>query len=42
VFSTSSVVERAGLTGLDDGQRLEMQVVTTPKGREAISVGVLT
>jgi CspA family cold shock protein len=41
VFVHASVLERARLAKLDEGQRLEMQVVTTPKGREAISVGLL-
>jgi len=41
VFLHASVLERAQLTKLDEGQRLEMQVVTTPKGREAISIGLL-
>jgi CspA family cold shock protein len=41
VFVHASVVERAGLAGLDEGQRLRMKVVKTPKGREAISLAVL-
>ncbi len=41
VFVHASVVERAGLDGLDEGQRLSMKVVKTPKGREAISVALL-
>jgi CspA family cold shock protein len=41
VFVHASVLERARLTKLDEGQRVEMQVVTTPKGREATSVGLL-
>jgi cold shock protein len=41
VFLHASVLERARLSKLDEGQKLEMQVVTTPKGREAISVGLL-
>ena len=40
-FLHASVLERARLTKLEEGQRLEMQVVTTPKGREATSVGLL-
>ena len=32
---------RAGLEQVNEGQRLSMQVVQTPKGREAISVAVL-
>ena len=41
VFVHISVVERAGLGGLDEGQRLAMKVVKTQKGREAISLTVL-
>ena len=37
VFVHASAVERAGLRGLNEGQRLAMRVVKTPKGREAIS-----
>jgi cold shock protein len=37
VFLHISVVERAGLRGVDEGQRLAMKVVNTLKGREAIS-----
>jgi cold shock protein len=41
VFVHISVVERAGLSSLGEGQRLAMKVVRTPKGREAISLTVL-
>lgn len=41
VFVHASVVERAGLRGLDEGQRLSMQVVKAPKGREAIALTLL-
>jgi CspA family cold shock protein len=41
VFVHVSVVERAGLRGLDEGQRLAMKVVKTQKGREATSLTVL-
>src|SRR5262245_8595532 len=41
VFVHVSIVERAGLRGLDEGQRLAMKVVTTQKGREAVSLTVL-
>jgi CspA family cold shock protein len=37
VFLHISVVERVGLRGVDEGQRLAMKVVNTQKGREAIS-----
>jgi cold shock protein len=37
VFVHISVVERAGLTGLAEGQRITMRVVDTQKGRQAIS-----
>ncbi len=37
VFLHMSVVERAGLRAVDEGQRLAMKVVNTQKGREAIS-----
>jgi CspA family cold shock protein len=42
VFVHISVVERAGLRGLDEGQRLAMKVVKTPKGREATAVALLS
>jgi cold shock protein len=41
VFVHISVVERAGLRELDEGQRLSMKIVKTPKGREAISLAPL-
>jgi cold shock protein len=41
VFVHVSVVERAGLGSLGEGQRLVMKVVKTPKGREAISLTLL-
>ncbi len=41
VFVHASVVERAGLRGLDEGQRLAMKVVKTQKGREAISLTLI-
>jgi CspA family cold shock protein len=40
VFVHAKVVERAGLHGLREGQRLAMKVVKTPKGREAISLSL--
>jgi CspA family cold shock protein len=41
VFVHISVVERAGLRGLDEGQRLAMKVVKTQKGREATALSLL-
>ena len=41
VFVHISIVERAGLRGLDEGQRLAMKVVRTQKGREATAVTLL-
>jgi len=41
VFVHASIVERAGLRSLDEGQRVAMKVVQTQKGREAISVALL-
>ena len=41
VFLHATVVERAGLRALDEGQRVSMKVVQTQKGREAISVSLL-
>jgi CspA family cold shock protein len=38
VFVHISVLERAGLATLDEGQPVSMKVVDTPKGREAISL----
>ena len=37
VFLHISIVERLGLSTLDEGQRLAMKVVKTQKGREAVS-----
>ncbi len=41
VFLHISVVERAGLRGVNEGQRLAMKVVNTQKGREAISFSLI-
>lgn len=41
VFLHVSVVERAGLQALDEGQRVAMKVVKTQKGREALSVSFI-
>jgi cold shock protein len=41
VFLHISVVERAGLRGLHEGQQLAMKVVKTQKGREATEVSLL-
>jgi cold shock protein len=41
VFVHASIVERAGLRGLNEGQRLAMKVVKTSKGREAISLTLI-
>ncbi|WP_368744457.1 cold-shock protein, partial [Desertibaculum subflavum] len=38
VFVHISVLERAGLATLGEGQPVSMKVVDTPKGREAISL----
>jgi CspA family cold shock protein len=38
VFVHISVVERSGLSTLQEGQRLSMRVAATPKGREAVSI----
>jgi cold shock protein len=38
VFVHISVVERAQLTNLTEGQRVAMRVVETPKGRQAVSI----
>jgi CspA family cold shock protein len=38
VFVHISVVERAGLAGLSEGQRITMRVVDTLKGRQAVSL----
>ncbi len=38
VFVHISVVERAGVRGLEEGQRLAMKVVRTQKGREATAL----
>ena len=38
VFVHASVLERAGLRGLDEGQKVVMKIAKTPKGREAISI----
>jgi CspA family cold shock protein len=41
VFLHISVVERAGLRAVEEGQRLAMKVVKTQKGREAVSFSVI-
>jgi CspA family cold shock protein len=41
VFVHAKVVERAGLHGLREGQRLAIKVVKTPKGCEAISLTLI-
>jgi cold shock protein len=41
VFVHASIVERAGLRGLEEGQRIAMKVVRTQKGREAISLSLM-
>jgi CspA family cold shock protein len=41
IFLHIKTVQRSGLDGVDEGQRVSLQVVDTPKGREAISVQVL-
>ena len=41
VFVHASVLEAAGIRMLVEGQRLEMQVVRAPKGREAVSITLL-
>ena len=38
VFVHISVVERAQLTNLTEGQRVAMRVVETQKGRQAVSI----
>ena len=38
VFIHISVLERAGINALGEGQRVSMKVVSTQKGREAISI----
>ncbi len=42
VFIHASVLERAGLRGLNEGQRVAMKVVKTQKGREAVSVSLIS
>jgi CspA family cold shock protein len=41
VFVHASVLERAGIRMLGEGQRVEMAVVKTPKGREAVAITLL-
>jgi cold shock protein len=41
VFVHASIVVRAGLRGLEEGQRIAMKVVKTQKGREAISLSLI-
>ncbi len=41
IFVHASVVSRAGLATLEERQRLNVQAVTTPKGREAVSIELL-
>lgn len=40
VFVHMSVLGRAGLSGLAEGQHVSMRVVDTPKGREAVAISV--
>ena len=40
VFVHISILERARLATLNEGQRVLMRVVETPKGREAISLSL--
>jgi CspA family cold shock protein len=41
VFLHISIVDRAGIQVLPEGQQVRMRVVKTPKGREAISVALI-
>jgi CspA family cold shock protein len=41
IFVHASVVSQAGLATLEERQRLRVQTVTTPKGREAVSIELL-
>ncbi len=41
IFVHASVVSRVGLSTLEERQRLRVQTVTTPKGREAVSIELL-
>ena len=41
IFVHASVVSAAGLATLEERQRLRVQTVTTPKGREAVSIELL-
>jgi CspA family cold shock protein len=40
VFVHVSVLEKAGLSGVNESQRVSMRVVETPKGREAVSISL--
>jgi CspA family cold shock protein len=40
VFVHISVVKKAQMTGLSEGQRILMRVTDTPKGRQAVSIAV--
>ena len=40
VFIHISVLEKAGIRGLAEGQQIEMKVVQTQKGREAVTITV--
>lgn len=41
VFVHISILQRANLTALGEGERVSMEVVDTPKGREAVSIKLL-
>lgn len=41
VFIHISVMERAGLSNLTEGQQVALRAVQTPKGREAISIALV-
>jgi CspA family cold shock protein len=40
IFVHISVLDRAGLNGLAEGQRVTVRMVETPKGREALSIAL--
>ncbi|MSP20874.1 MAG: cold shock domain-containing protein [Alphaproteobacteria bacterium] len=40
VFVHVSVLEKAGLTGVNESQKVSMRVVETAKGREAVSIAI--
>jgi cold shock protein len=42
VFVHISVVKKAQVPGLSEGQRISMRITETPKGRQAVSISLVS